>query len=186
MRSLLPLCLLVLAGCASYRSVNGGWRSPSDYANGRTPASVIPVDQPFTPRGAFALTWPVERVRVNRGFLARSGKRPHQGVDLGGTRGTPILAAHEGRVIYTGNQFRGFGKMVLVEYDKHWATLYGHLDAIDVREGQIVSAGETLGGMGQTGRASGVHLHFELMRDRQLVDPLPYLTRPGRLVLNTR
>lgn len=177
MLRILILLALGLGGCAHYRGVSAGFRTGPDYAAAaRGPAHVA-----YAPRSEFEVSWPVRDVRINRGFSAPRQGRPHQGVDLGGSRGTPILAAHEGRVVYVGSQFRGFGKMVLVEYDRHWATLYAHLDRIDVKEGQILSAGESLGRMGRTGRASGVHLHFELMRDKQPVDPLPYLARPGRV-----
>jgi murein DD-endopeptidase MepM/ murein hydrolase activator NlpD len=80
-------------------------------------------------------------------------------------------------VIYAGNGFGGYGNMVLVEYNNEWATLYGHLESIAVREGRIVKAGDPLGGMGATGHATGVHLHFELMHNREPVDPLTLLTK---------
>jgi murein DD-endopeptidase MepM/ murein hydrolase activator NlpD len=128
----------------------------------------------YQPEHEFHLYWPVSTVRVNRGFAPANAPH-HQGVDLGGTRGTPILAAHEGVVVYTGRHFHGYGNMVIVEYDKEWATLYAHLNRITAREGQHVQPGETLGQMGRSGHATGVHLHFELMHHRQPVNPLPFL-----------
>ncbi|NJL23863.1 MAG: M23 family metallopeptidase [Calothrix sp. SM1_5_4] len=119
-------------------------------------------------------------VRISRGFRPPDAPR-HAGMDLTGQRGSPILAAHEGIVIYAGSDFRGYGKMILVEYNSEWATLYAHLEHIAVKEGHIVSPGDPLGGMGSTGKASGVHLHFELMRHRRPVDPLPLLTRPNQI-----
>lgn len=116
---------------------------------------------------------------MNRGFRPASDPR-HEGLDLGGKKETPILAAHEGLVIYTGRDFRGYGNMVLVEYNNEWATLYAHLNSIAVRPGQILEAGDPLGGMGKTGRASGVHLHFELLHNRKPIDPLTLLARRTR------
>lgn len=87
----------------------------------------------------------------------------------------PILAAHEGVVVYAGNSFRGYGNMVLLEYNHQWATLYAHLDRIMVREGQKLRVGDKLGTMGRTGRATGVHLHFELIKNKQPIDPLLHL-----------
>jgi murein DD-endopeptidase MepM/ murein hydrolase activator NlpD len=65
--------------------------------------------------------------------------------------------------------------MILLEYNDKWATLYAHLDRSRVKNGQEVKAGDVIGEMGRTGRATGVHLHFELMRDKQPIDPMPFL-----------
>lgn len=118
--------------------------------------------------------WPVDDARMTRGFLPQK-RRPHLGIDLAAKRGTPILAAQGGMVIYTGREFRGYGKMVLVESGKGWATLYAHMDSILVQEGQKISQGQVLGAMGRTGHATGVHLHFEIRKDKGPIDPLPLL-----------
>lgn len=118
--------------------------------------------------------WPVDRARMTRGFLPNK-RRPHLGIDLAAPRGTPILASQAGTVIYAGREFRGYGKMVLVESGNGWATLYAHFDKILVAEGQKVRQGEVIGAMGRTGRATGVHLHFEIRKNRGPIDPLPLL-----------
>jgi murein DD-endopeptidase MepM/ murein hydrolase activator NlpD len=172
--------MAALCACSTYRKQSSGYRVASDYNRG--PASEIPIETssfPYNPRGPFQVMWPVRKVKLNRGF--RPGSDPnHEGIDLGGKRGSEILSAHEGQVIYTGSDFRGYGKMVLVEYNSEWATLYAHLNSIDVRPGQVLQAGELLGRMGATGHATGVHLHFELLHDRKPIDPLPYITRTSR------
>ncbi len=65
--------------------------------------------------------------------------------------------------------------MILVESGNGWATLYAHFDKILISEGQKVRKGEVLGAMGRTGRATGVHLHFEIRKNRGPIDPLPLL-----------
>ncbi len=120
--------------------------------------------------------WPVDRARLTRGFDVAK-RRPHLGIDLAGPRKTPVYASHNGMVIYAGRDFRGFGKMILIETGTGWATLYAHLDAILVSEGQKVNRGSTIALLGNTGRSTGPHLHFELRRDKAPVDPLMYL--PG-------
>ncbi len=120
--------------------------------------------------------WPVDRARMTRGFLPKK-KRPHLGIDLAAPKGTPILASQAGTVIYAGKEFSGYGKMVLIESGSGWATLYAHFDRILVSEGQRVGQGEVIGAMGRTGRATGVHLHFEIRRNRGPIDPLPLLPR---------
>lgn len=121
--------------------------------------------------------WPVVEARMSRGFLpkvTRKRKRPHKGIDLAAQRGTAVMAAHDGMVIYTGKEFKGYGKMLMIEKDG-WATLYGHLDKIIVYEGQKVKQGDVVGALGNTGRSSGPHLHFEIRKADGPIDPLPYL-----------
>lgn len=124
--------------------------------------------------------WPVDNARLTRGFLPQK-RRPHLGIDLASSRGTPILSAQRGTVIYTGRDFHGFGRMVLVESGYGWATLYAHLDKIHVSEGQKISRGEVIGSMGRTGRATGVHLHFEIRKEKGPIDPLPLLPDGQRI-----
>lgn len=118
--------------------------------------------------------WPVDRARLTRGFLPKK-RKPHLGIDLASARGTPVFSAAQGRVVYAGRDFRGYGRMVLIESKNEWATLYAHLDKIYVNEGQSVQIGETIGSMGRTGRATGTHLHFELRKNKAPVNPLVYL-----------
>lgn len=125
------------------------------------------------PDEPFRFDWPVDDARMSRGFL--TGKKNHWGLDLANKRGTPILASERGIVIYTGKGFRGYGNLIVIEHNEEWATLYSHLHKIEVEEGQAVQQGQRIGQMGRTGRASGVHLHFEIRHNRQPVNPLPYL-----------
>ena len=128
--------------------------------------------------------WPVEDARMSRGFMY--GHKAHWGLDLANRKGTPIHSADDGVVIYTGTGFRGYGKLVVVEHNSEWATLYGHLSKINVREGQKVARGEVLGGMGTTGHSSGNHLHFEIRHHRQPVNPLAYLPDSHSVAMSRR
>ena len=124
--------------------------------------------------------WPVDEARMTRGYLPNR-RKPHLGVDLAAPKGTPVLAAHDGRVIYAGRDFRGFGKMVLIEGKNGWATLYAHFSKIQARQGERVSQGDQIGLVGRTGHATGYHLHFEIRKARGPVDPLLYLPGGSRL-----
>jgi len=126
-----------------------------------------------TPSTDMKFDWPVEDARMSRGFLL--GKRWHYGLDLAAKKGTPILASEGGVVIYVGRGFSGYGKLIVIEHNETWATLYSHLNKFSVSEGQRVTRGQKIGEMGRTGRASGVHLHFEIRYNRQPVNPLMYL-----------
>lgn len=127
--------------------------------------------------------WPVWEARMTRGFLpngTKKRKRPHKGIDLAAPRGSAVMSAQDGLVIYTGSGFKGYGKMVMIESTDprdggNWATLYGHMDKILVYEGKKVKQGEVIGALGNTGRSSGPHLHFEIRRLNGPIDPLPLL-----------
>lgn len=121
--------------------------------------------------------WPVDEARLTRGFLPRKRGRPHLGIDLAAHKGTPIFAAHDGVVIYAGRDFRGYGKMVMIESEGKFATLYAHFSKIVIKQGAKVRIGDTIGLMGRTGHATGSHLHFEVRTKRGPVDPLPYLPK---------
>ncbi len=128
----------------------------------------------------FYLQWPVEQIRLSQNFRPR--KNPHhEGIDLVGRLNSPIFSAHEGLVIYSGSGYRGYGNMVIVKYDDEWATLYAHLNKIQVSEGDVLAAGDLIGNMGKTGRATGVHLHFEVLRNRLPVNPIAYLPKSTNL-----
>jgi murein DD-endopeptidase MepM/ murein hydrolase activator NlpD len=126
----------------------------------------------ITPSGAGILRWPLDSVRVTQYFgntpFAQSGAyagKGHNGIDLGASIGTPIKAALTGIVIGTGNtdSVRGcysFGKWVLIKHGNGLDTLYAHLSQIDVSSGQSVATGQVLGFSGETGYATGPHLHF--------------------------
>ena len=85
------------------------------------------------------------------------------------------MATAKGTVIYTGAQFSGYGKMIIIEHDYNWASLYAHLSKISVRKGAKVEKKQKVGEVGNTGRSSSPHLHFELMHKKQPVNPTPYL-----------
>lgn len=110
--------------------------------------------------------------RVSRGFQAR-----HKGIDVSAPKGTPILASESGWITYQGSKFRGFGKLVIVEHSKKWATFYAHMSKFSVKEGVWVNKGDVIGYVGNTGRSRGHHLHFEVRYKNRAIDPLPYFNR---------
>lgn len=124
--------------------------------------------------GTLNFRWPVES-RVLSGYdYAPSAN--HFGIDLGGEMGDPVRTVDNGIVVYAGWNDWGYGNMVVVDHGFGWQSLYGHLATVDVICGQEVYAGDLLGGMGETGEADGVHLHFELRSDEYgRVNPWDFL-----------
>jgi len=98
----------------------------------------------------------------------------HGGVDYGGPVGSPVFAAAAGKVAYVGWR-SGYGKTVEIKHGNGMMTRYAHLSRFDVALGDTVAAGETIAGLGSTGRSSGPHLHFEVRINDRAVNPRPFL-----------
>jgi murein DD-endopeptidase MepM/ murein hydrolase activator NlpD len=98
----------------------------------------------------------------------------HAGLDFRGAVGSPIYAAAKGRVSYVGWQ-QGYGKTVEVTHGNGIMTRYAHLSRFDVKPGQAVEAGDRIAGMGNTGRSTGPHLHFEVRINDRAINPRPFL-----------
>lgn len=106
---------------------------------------------------------------VTSEFGIRNGK-PHKGIDIESQIGTPILAAMKGRVAYVGTQ-RGYGNVIILEHDNFIMTVYAHNETNLVREGDEVAAGQPIATVGDTGTATGPHLHFEYRLNGVAVNP---------------
>ena len=119
------------------------------------PTTIAPAVGNF---GGLALQWPVLG-KITSPYGMRRG-RLHAGLDIKGRKGDPIYAAADGQVL-TSKARRAYGKVVIVGHENDHQTLYAHMTAFAVREGQYVRAGELVGYVGATGRATGFHLHFE-------------------------
>ena len=97
----------------------------------------------------------------------------HTGLDLRAASGSPILATADG-VVRSAGPRGGYGNAVELDHGGGLTTLYGHASQVLVKPGEKVSAGQEIGVVGQTGRATGPHLHFELRKDDRAVDPTQY------------
>lgn len=118
-------------------------------------------------------TWPVKG-RLSDLFEGAEEKR-HQGMDIASPLGTPIKAASSGKVIYSGNTIRGYGNLIILRHPEDYVTVYAHNQVNLVEEGVWVERGQVIGKVGNTGRVTGAHLHFEIRKNNRAVDPLPYL-----------
>lgn len=94
----------------------------------------------------------------------------HDGYDLAAPMGSPIRAAKSGKVTFVGPR-GGYGNAVVLEHPEGWTTLYGHASRLAVKVGQAVNAGDVIAYVGSTGHSTGPHLHYELRRNGQAVDP---------------
>lgn len=122
---------------------------------------------------------PVRGARQTSGYGYRSdprngSRRMHNGVDWAAAQGTAIHSTADGVVSFAGRQ-SGYGNVVIIQHDFGIETYYAHLHSIAVREGQRVSRGDRIGGMGTTGRSTGVHLHYEIRVGGRPINPMTYI-----------
>ena len=134
--------------------------------------------------------WPIDPVVVtspwgHRTHPIHGDYRFHAGVDLEASRAQPVYAVAPGVVAFAGWN-SGHGKQVELQHDPHLATRYSHLSGWSVQPGEIVKRGDVIGWAGKTGTATGVHLHFELRRDGEPLDPEAELPGPGSTVMVAR
>jgi lipoprotein NlpD len=120
-----------------------------------------------------ALIWPVQG-EVSRGFEQNATRR-HDGVDIVAPRGTSIQAAADGEVIFSGWGPGGYGRIVILQHQAEVVTIYAHNHDNLVRLGQRVRQGEPIATVGQSGRATGNHLHFEVRHKAVPIPPYKFL-----------
>jgi murein DD-endopeptidase MepM/ murein hydrolase activator NlpD len=111
--------------------------------------------------------------RYTSGFGPRWG-RMHNGTDFAGAHGSPIHATADGVVIHA-DWLSGYGRLVKIQHDFGIETRYAHLSEIRVSEGQKVSRGDVIGAMGNSGRSTGTHLHYEVRVNEKPVNPMTYI-----------
>ena len=126
--------------------------------------------------------WPVSPLVISSPYGSRihpiaNEPRFHAGIDLELPMEQPVHAAEDGTVVFSA--WNGaHGKQVELQHDAHWATRYSHLDVLMVRPGTLVKRGQVIGLSGQTGFTTGPHVHFELRRDGDALDPELFLRVP--------
>lgn len=132
--------------------------------------------------GRSPFLWPVEGP-ISSKFGPRNGSF-HDGIDIAAPLGTQVMAAADGKVIFS-DVLRGYGNVVILRHTNGYLTVYAHNRANLVKEGQAMRQGDPIAEVGQSGRATGASLHFEVRKDNLARDPLRYLPRDQRTVRST-
>ena len=138
------------------------------------PSNYYPLTRVYrTPAGAAKgsgrFAWPTH------GILTQGYWSGHLAIDIANRTGTPIRAADGGYVVLAGRDTWGYGNQVLIDHGNGFLTRYAHLDRIMIKAGQSVKKDQQIGTMGNTGRSTGPHLHFEIIKDRIRRNPLGFL-----------
>ncbi|MEX2616125.1 MAG: peptidoglycan DD-metalloendopeptidase family protein [Alphaproteobacteria bacterium] len=162
-------------------------KSPPVSAGSDTPSAGPVASAPRVKQAAANPSVPMPPPRSGRTFLlpvrgklissfGSKGQGLHNdGVNIAAERGTPVRAAENGIVVYSGNALLGFGNMILIRHADDYMTAYAHNDTISVRRGDTVRRGQPIATVGSTGSVSTPQLHFEVRKGKSAVDPAKYL-----------
>jgi murein DD-endopeptidase MepM/ murein hydrolase activator NlpD len=118
--------------------------------------------------------WPV-RGKVITSYGAKTNGKSNDGINLAVPEGTPIKAAEDGVVAYSGNELKGYGNLVLVRHSNGYVTAYAHASELLVKRGDAIKRGQVIAKSGQSGEVGSPQLHFEIRKGSSPVDPLQFL-----------
>ncbi|MDB5616001.1 peptidoglycan DD-metalloendopeptidase family protein [Tardiphaga sp.] len=118
--------------------------------------------------------WPV-RGRVVTGYGAKTNGKSNDGINVAVPEGTPVKAAEDGVVAYSGNELKGYGNLVLVRHSNGYVTAYAHASELMVKRGETIKRGQVIAKSGQSGEVGSPQLHFEIRKGSSPVDPLQFL-----------
>lgn len=138
------------------------------------PSSAVPQSS-WPPVGQRCWRWPASGKVVMKYSTSEGGNK---GIDIAGSRGQPVYAAGAGKVVYVGNQLRGYGNLVMIKHNEDYITAYAHNDKLMVNNGQSVKIGQQIATMGSSD-ADSVRLHFQIRYRATAIDPLRYLPPQG-------
>ncbi|MFK4507395.1 LysM peptidoglycan-binding domain-containing M23 family metallopeptidase [Bradyrhizobium daqingense] len=118
--------------------------------------------------------WPV-RGKVVTSYGAKTNGKSNDGINLAVPEGTPVKAAEDGVVAYSGNELKGYGNLVLVRHSNGYVTAYAHASELLVKRGDTIKRGQVIAKSGQSGEVASPQLHFEIRKGSSPVDPLQFL-----------
>src|SRR5712691_3936522 len=118
--------------------------------------------------------WPV-RGKVITSYGAKTNGKANDGINLAVPEGTPVKAAEDGVVAYSGNELKGYGNLVLFRHSNGYVTAYAHASELLVKRGDTIKRGQTIAKSGQSGEVGSPQLHFEIRKGSAPVDPLQFL-----------
>lgn len=151
---------------------NAGVSIGSAQADRADAGDAQPALRPGTDTGNWR--WPVDAGIITSPYGARWGKQ-HRGMDIAGAIGEPIIAMADGEVVYSDNKMRGYGNVIVIKHADDMTTLYAHNDKLISKVGDHVQKGTVVAYLGNTGRSTGPHTHFEIRQGRNALNPTEVL-----------
>jgi murein DD-endopeptidase MepM/ murein hydrolase activator NlpD len=161
-------------GQTLYLGPPGKYQGPKGVIIERPITQKQDIPPPPTVRRSEKFVWPV-RGPLLANFGQKDGGQQNDGINIAADRGIKIRAADGGKVVYVGNEVKGFGNLVLIRHDAQWLTAYAHTDKILVRKGDTVDQNDVIATVGQTGSVTRPQVHFEVRYRGKPVDPMPQL-----------
>ena len=138
------------------------------------PAAETPVKASEATGALPTFRWPV-RGKVITAYGAKANGKANDGINLAVPEGTPVKAAEDGVVAYSGNELKGYGNLVLVRHSNGYVTAYAHASELLVKRGDSIKRGQVIAKSGQSGEVASPQLHFEIRKGSSPVDPLQFL-----------
>lgn len=138
------------------------------------------VVEDYSDLGTGRFLWPVPHFYKVSSHFGQRGRKHHDGIDIPAPRGTPIVSADSGRVIYADNGIRGYGNMIVVAHSDDVFTVYAHNRKNMVQKGDRVRRGEVIAEVGNTGRSTGPHLHFEIRLKNKVQNPSRFISSQNK------
>lgn len=138
------------------------------------PAAEAPAKAAETTSALPTFRWPV-RGKVVTSYGAKTNGKSNDGINLAVPEGTPVKAAEDGVVAYSGNELKGYGNLVLVRHSNGYVTAYAHASELLVKRGDTIKRGQVIAKSGQSGEVASPQLHFEIRKGSSPVDPLQFL-----------
>jgi murein DD-endopeptidase MepM/ murein hydrolase activator NlpD len=148
--------------------------APTETPAAAEPAEATPVKSAEATGALPSFRWPV-RGRVITAYGAKTNGKSNDGINLAVPEGTPVKAAEDGVVAYSGNELKGYGNLVLVRHSNGYVTAYAHASELMVKRGETIKRGQTIAKSGQSGEVGSPQLHFEIRKGSSPVDPLKFL-----------
>jgi murein DD-endopeptidase MepM/ murein hydrolase activator NlpD len=138
------------------------------------PAAETPVKATEATGALPTFRWPV-RGKVITAYGAKANGKANDGINLAVPEGTPVKAAEDGVVAYSGNELKGYGNLVLIRHANGYVTAYAHASELLVKRGDTIKRGQIIAKSGQSGEVGSPQLHFEIRKGSSPVDPLQFL-----------
>jgi murein DD-endopeptidase MepM/ murein hydrolase activator NlpD len=138
------------------------------------PAAEAPVKAAEATGALPTFRWPV-RGKVITSYGAKTNGKSNDGINLAVPEGTPVKAAEDGVVAYSGNELKGYGNLVLIRHSNGYVTAYAHASELLVKRGDTIKRGQVIAKSGQSGEVASPQLHFEIRKGSNPVDPLQFL-----------
>ena len=173
-----PIPTTAMGGAKLAAATPAGPQQSARYAQANPapePVEAAPAPKPAETTSALpTFRWPV-RGKVITGYGAKTNGKSNDGINVAVPEGTPVKAAEDGVVAYSGNELKGYGNLILVRHSNGYVTAYAHASELLVKRGDTIKRGQVIAKSGQSGEVGSPQLHFEIRKGSTPVDPLQFL-----------